>query len=139
MKKTGILFIVLALVMACIGAGCVQPSEQEAEAQLCKNLGELGVALENMENTSLRSSVGDIRDGWDQVKSAMENVRKSSTQVTRIRLDKLNTAYDNLGRAVQDLPDDATVPQAIQTLRPEIQAVRDEQQNLLADLNCTAQ
>lgn len=137
MKKTGILFVALVLILACAGAGCVQPSEKEAEAQLCQDLGELGAALENMENTTLRSSVGDIRDGRDQVKSAMEKVRDSAAEVANIRLDKLNAAYEDLDRAVQDLPDDATVPEAIQTIRPYVQAVRDEQRNLYADLNCT--
>lgn len=137
MKKTGILFVALVLILACAGAGCVQPSEKEAEAQLCQDLGELGAALENMENTSLRSSVGDIRDGRDQVKSAMEKVRDSAAEVANIRLDRLNAAYEDLDRAVQDLPDDATVPEAIQTIRPYVQAVRDEQRNLYADLNCT--
>jgi ElaB/YqjD/DUF883 family membrane-anchored ribosome-binding protein len=139
MKKTGILFVALVLILACAGAGCVQPSEEEAEAQLCQDLGELGAALEGMENTSLRSSVGDIRDGRDQVQSAMEKVRDSAGQVANIRLDKLNAAYEDLDRAVQDLPDDATVPEAIQTIRPYVQAVRDEQRSLYADLNCTGQ
>lgn len=137
MKKTGILFVALVLILACAGAGCVQPSEKEAEAQLCQDLGELGAALENMENTTLRSSVGDIRDGRDQVQSAMEKVRGSAAEVANIRLDRLNAAYEDLDRAVQDLPDDATVPEAIQTIRPYVQAVRDEQRNLYADLNCT--
>ena len=137
MKKMGILFVALVLILACAGAGCVQPSEKEAEAQLCQDLGELGAALESMENTSLRSSVGDIRDGRDQVKSAMEKVRDSAAEVANIRLDRLNAAYEDLDRAVQDLPDDATVPEAIQTIRPYVQAVRDEQRNLYADLNCT--
>ena len=137
MKKMGILFVALVLILACAGAGCVQPSEKEAEAQLCQDLGELGAALENMENTTLRSSVGDIRDGRDQVKSAMEKVRDSAAEVANIRLDRLNAAYEDLDRAVQDLPDDATVPEAIQTIRPYVQAVRDEQRSLYADLNCT--
>jgi len=137
MKKMGILFVALALILACAGAGCVQPSEKEAEAQLCQDLGELGAALESMENTTLRSSVGDIRDGRDQVKSAMEKVRDSAAEVANIRLDRLNAAYEDLDRAVQDLPDDATVPEAIQTIRPYVQAVRDEQRSLYADLNCT--
>ena len=69
----------------------------------------------------------------------MEKVRDSAGQVANIRLDKLNAAYEDLDRAVQDLPDDATVPEAIQTIRPYVQAVRDEQRSLYADLNCTGQ
>lgn len=132
----GVLFIALVFILAC--AGCVQPSEEEAEAQLCQNLEDLGAALESMENTSLRSTVGDIRDGRDQVRSAMENVRESAGQVANVRIDNLNGAYENLNQAVENLPDDATAVEAIQTIRPQIQAVRDERQSLSADLNCTA-
>lgn len=42
MKKTGLPFIALVLILACASAGCVQPSEEDAEAQLCRDLGELG-------------------------------------------------------------------------------------------------
>lgn len=139
MKKMGVLFIALVLALACVGAGCVQPSEEEAEAQLCGDLAELRAALESMENTSLRSTVGDIRDGRDQVRSAMENVRESAGQLANVRVDELNAAYEDLDRSVESLPDDVTAIEAIQTIRPQIQAVRDEQQNLSADLNCTAQ
>ncbi len=138
MKRTGVLLISLVLILACTGAGCVQPSEMEAEAQLCQDLEELRVALESMENTSLRTSVGDIREGRDAVRSAMEDVRASAEDVANIRVDNLNAAYENLDQAVESLPDDLTVVGALQTIRPEIQAVRDEQQNLYADLNCTA-
>ncbi|MCK9343965.1 MAG: hypothetical protein M0P33_08655 [Massilibacteroides sp.] len=137
--KTWILFVAMVLILACAGAGCVQPSEEEAEAQLCQDLEELGAALESMENTSLRSSVGDIRDGRDQVQSAMENVRESAGQLANVRVDDLNAAYEDLDRSVQDLPDDATVVEAIQTIRPQVQAVRDERQQLFTDLNCTGQ
>ena len=139
MKIMGILFVALVLVLACAGAGCVQPSEEEAEAQLCQDLADLRAALESMENTSLRSTVGDIRDGRDQVQSAMESVRESAGQVANVRVDNLNAAYENLNQAVENLPNDVTAVEAIQTIRPQIQAVRDEQRNLSADLNCTAQ
>lgn len=138
MRKIGGI-VALVLVLACVGAGCVQPSEQEAEAQLCQDLGDLRAALESMENTSLRSTVGDIREGRDQVQSAMDNVRESASQVANLRIDDLNAAYENLNQAVENLPDEATAVEAIQTIRPQIQAVRDEQQNLSADLNCTTQ
>ncbi|MDV2482774.1 hypothetical protein F8E02_12380 [Methanoculleus sp. Wushi-C6] len=138
MKKIGVLFVALFLILACAGAGCVQPSEEEAEAQLCQDLAELRAALESMENTSLRTSVGDLRDGRDQVRSAMEDVRESAGELADVRVDELNAAYEDLDRAVEDLPDDATVVGAIQAIRPQIQAVREEQQNLYADLNCTA-
>ncbi len=105
MKKVGgVLFVALALVLACAGAGCVQPSEEEAEVQLCQSLTDLGAALESMENTSLRSTVGDIRDGRDQVRSAMESVRESAGQVANVRIDNLNAAYENLNQAVENLP-----------------------------------
>jgi ElaB/YqjD/DUF883 family membrane-anchored ribosome-binding protein len=137
--KTWILFVAMVLILACAGAGCVQPSEEEAEAQLCQDLEELRAALESMENTSLRTSVGDLREGRDQVQSAMEGVRDSAGQLANVRVDELNAAYENLDQAVEDLPDDVTVIEGIQTIRPQIQAVRAEQQNLYTDLNCPGQ
>lgn len=137
--KTWILFVAMVLILACAGAGCVQPSEEEAEAQLCQDLEELGAALESMENTSLRTSVGDLREGRDQVQSAMEGVRDSAGQLANVRVDELNAAYEDLDQAVEGLPDDVTIIEGIQTIRPQIQAVRAEQQNLYADLNCTGQ
>jgi len=76
--KTWRFFVSMVLILACAGAGCVQPTQEQAEAQLCQNLEELGVALQNMQNLNASSSVGDIRDARDQVQSAMENVRNSA-------------------------------------------------------------
>ncbi|MDV2482775.1 hypothetical protein F8E02_12385 [Methanoculleus sp. Wushi-C6] len=134
MKRTGALFIVLALVLAGLGAGCVQ---REMGAQLCLDLDGLGDALDTLEDTGTLSSVQDIRNARDQVWSAMENVRNSAVQVPGVRIDGLDAAYGDLDRAVQDLPDDMNVVGAVETIRPQIQALRDEQQSLSADLNCT--
>lgn len=134
--KTWVFFILVVLILACAGAGCVQPSQEEAQAQLCRDLGQLGVALENMQALNATSSVGDIRDARDQVQSAMENVRTSAGKVSNIRIDDLNTAYDNLDKAVQSIPDNASVPVALQTIRPKIRDVVDARQNLTTELNC---
>jgi len=137
--KTWVLFVSAVLILACAAAGCVQPSQEEAQAQLCQDLGKLGVALQGMQGLNATSSVGDIRDARDQVQSAMEDVRSSADQVTNVRVDDLNAAYDDLDRAVQGVPDDASVPEALQTIRPEIQGVVDARQNLTAELNCPQQ
>ncbi|MBA7468647.1 hypothetical protein ES707_03899 [subsurface metagenome] len=137
--KTWRFFVSMVLILACAGAGCVQPTQEQAEAQLCQNLEELGVALQNMQNLNASSSVGDIRDTRDQVQSAMENVRNSADQLADVRIDNLNAAYEDLDQTVQDIPDDATVVEAIQTVRPKVQAVRDARQNLTAELNCPQQ
>jgi len=137
--KTWVFFVSVVLILASAAAGCVQPSQEEAQAQLCQDLGQLGVALENMQDLNATSSVGDIRDARDQVRSAMEDVRSSADQVTNIRVDELNAAYDELDRTVQSVPDDASVPEALQTIRPKVQDVVDARQNLTAELNCPQQ
>ena len=134
--KTRVLFVSVVLILACAAAGCVQPSQEEAQAQLCQDLGKLGVALQDMQGLNATSSVGDIRDARDQVQSAMEDVRSSADQVTNVRVDELNAAYDNLDRAVKSVPDDASVPEALQAIRPEVQGVVNARQNLTTELNC---
>ncbi|MDN7026165.1 hypothetical protein FGU65_14980 [Methanoculleus sp. FWC-SCC1] len=137
--KKWIFLVAGILLLACAAAGCVQPTEEEARAQLCQDLEALGLALQNMAALNASSSVGDIRDARDDVQSAMENVRNSAAQLGDVRVDELNQAYSDLDQTVQSLPDDATVPEAIQTIRPEVRAVRDARQNLTAELNCTTQ
>ncbi|MDN7024360.1 hypothetical protein FGU65_05550 [Methanoculleus sp. FWC-SCC1] len=137
--KTWMFLVAGVLILVCAAAGCVQPTEEEAQAQLCQDLDELGAALQNMQDLNASSSVGDIRDARDEVQSAMENVRNSAAQLGDVRVDELNAAYDNLDQTVQNLPDDASVVEAIQTVRPEVQAVRDARQNLSAELNCPQQ
>jgi DNA repair exonuclease SbcCD ATPase subunit len=134
--KTWILFAAVLLVLAGAAAGCVQPTEEEAEAQLCEDLAALRAALDNFENINRTSTVEEIRDARDQVGSAMQDVRDSADQLEDIRVDELDAAYSNLENAVEDLPDDATAGEALQTIRPELQAVRDARQNLTAELNC---
>ncbi len=137
--KTWMFLVAGVLILVCASAGCTQPTEEEAQAQLCQNLDELGVALQNMAALNASSSVGDVRDARDQVQSAMENVRNSASQLANVRVDDLNTAYNNLDQTVQGLPDDANVTDAIQTISPEVQAVQSARQNLTAELNCTTQ
>ncbi len=130
--KTWMFFVAGALILVCAAAGCTQPTQQQAEAQLCQNLDDLGVALQNMQNLNATSSVGDIRAARDQAQSAMNNVRNSANQLANVRIDDLNTAYNNLDQTVQALPNDASVPEALQTIRPEVQDVRAARQNLSA-------
>jgi hypothetical protein len=137
--KTWMFLVAGVLILACAAAGCTQPTQEQAQAQLCQNLDELGVALQNMAALNASSSVGDIRDARDQVQSAMDNVRNSANQVANVRLENLNTAYNNLDQTVQALPNDASVPEALQTIQPEVQDVRDARQNLSTELNCTTQ
>lgn len=137
--KTWILVVSVVLILACGAAGCVQPTQEEAQTQLCQDLGELGVALENYDNLTANSTVEDIRDAEDQVTAAMEDVRASADQLADVQVDELDSAYNDLENAVQSLPDDMTAEEALQTISPELQAVRSERQNLLGELNCPQQ
>ncbi|MDG6256623.1 MAG: hypothetical protein QCH35_03385 [Methanomicrobiaceae archaeon] len=134
--KTWIYVISVVLILACAAAGCTQPSEEEAEAQLCQDLEALGVTLDNYENINVTSSVGEIEDAQDEVETAMENVRQSAAQVADIRVDELDAAYNDLDNSIQSLPEDVTAGEALLTIRPELQAVRAARQNLTAELNC---
>jgi outer membrane murein-binding lipoprotein Lpp len=137
--KTWIFFVSVILISVCAAAGCVQPTQEQAQAQLCQDLVDLGAALDNFATINVTSTVGDIRDAEDQVTAAMQNVRQSAGQLATVRIDELDTAYNNLDNAVQSLPDDITAAEALQTLRPDLQAVLSARQNLTAELNCPQQ
>lgn len=118
--KPGMLFIAGVLILGCAAAGCVQPAQERAEAELCRDLEALGVALQHMQNVNATSSVGDIRDAQGEVQSAMENVRSSAGRLADIRVRELTAAYEGLSQIVQNIPEGANVIEVVQTIRPKV-------------------
>ncbi|RXE56756.1 hypothetical protein ABH15_00850 [Methanoculleus taiwanensis] len=115
-------FVAGILILGCAVAGCVQPAQERAEAELCRDLEALGVALQNLQSVNATSSVGDIRDAQGEVQSARENVRSSAGRLADIRVNELTAAYEELSQVVQNIPNSANVVEIVQTIRPKVQA-----------------
>ncbi len=137
-KKYGLIIgSCLLIVLLCIGAGCVlEPTTQEAEAQLCQDLGELDAALTQLESINQSSTTAELRAAQDDVTQAMNQVRDSGMQVAEARTRELDAAYQNLENAVRSIPNDATIEEGLASIRDELVAVRNAWTQLEAEVQC---
>lgn len=123
------------LLVAC---GDDDPSPEEAMADLCTDLSELQVSLQNLEQvrTNPNATVEQLEDARDEVNDQLDDVESSADDVDEANVDALNDAYDNLDQAIDDIDDDATLADAGQSVQDEIQAVNAAWESLLGGLNC---
>ena len=130
-----ILVLGAAVLLLC-AAGCTQPSPEEAEAQLCADLSELDAAVQELESLDETASVGEVRAAEDNITQAWNNVRNSAQTVEEVNTDQLEAAYNDLDSAVQDLPDDITVSEAMTQLQPYIDSVKQAWVQVHTSANC---
>jgi len=138
MKKRygSIIVLSIVLVLLSVGAGCVEPTAEEAENQLCQGLEELLAALIQLESLNQSSSTGELRAAQEDVTQAMDQVRESGLEVAEARTQELDAAYQNLDNAVQSIPNDATVDEGLASIREELAAVRNAWIQLEAEVQC---
>ncbi len=125
------------LIFALFCAGCATETVPDAEAELCSDLVELNASLARLESLNTSSTMDEFRSAADQVRDDMQQVRSNAADVQEARADELVAAQENLDRAIQDVPGDATLEQALATVRDELAVVRVERDQYFADLGCS--
>jgi chaperonin cofactor prefoldin len=130
-----ILVLGAAVLLLC-AAGCTQPSPEEAKTQFCTDMADFETALEELQSLNETANVGEVRAAEDNVTQAWNNVKNSAQTVGEVNTDQLEAAYNDLDKAVQDLPADITVQEAMQQLQPQIDAVKQAWQQVFSSANC---
>jgi len=112
---------------------------QENVTQACTAAQAFAGAVKGFEDTlKPGATVGEIQSARDEVKKTHDDLVKASQDVAKDRTNELNKATDEFDKAVNDIPDDATVSQAIDSLRNEAASVKSALQGLRTDLKCPA-
>ncbi|MCG2623783.1 hypothetical protein LVY72_17960 [Arthrobacter sp. I2-34] len=118
--------------------GC-SSSPQENATQACTAAKAFAGAVKGFEDTlKPGATVGEIQAARDQVQKTREDLDKAAEQVAKDRTEAVNKATDEFNKAVDDIPNDATVSQAINSLREEAANVKAQLKNLTIDLKCPA-
>lgn len=119
--------------------GCSSNNSQETAAQACTAAKAFAGAVKGFEDTlKPGSTVGEIKAARDEVKKTHDDLAKASKDVAKDRTDELNKATDQFSKAVDDVPDNATVSQAINSLRDDAANVKAALKGLTTDLKCPA-
>jgi hypothetical protein len=121
-----------------VAASCGGTDTKEAETNLCKSLNDFEAALIALGDISLDSTVEDIQNNYKAVEDAWNKVVADTENVGTARSDDLKKAYDNLDKAIDDIPGDATVTEALQSIADEAAAVVAAWEQLFNDLDCDA-
>lgn len=131
-------FSVIALPVMLLVACSSQAPESVADqkAQLCTDLARLNTSVATLKSLSPSSTVSDFRAARDEVKANFEQVKMTAQSVQEAKVAELESAYQGLDSAVQNIPETATLQQVIDSVSEQVVAVEDARAQMNADLNC---
>ena len=93
---------------------------EENVSQACAAASAYAAALTNFKQTlKPGATVEQVQTARDEVAKTYDDLIKASQDVARDEVDAVQAAQKNLERAVKDIPDDATLTQAVGSLRDE--------------------
>ena len=119
------------------GGGNDEESQASAEQDLCASLASFSAAVVNLQGLSPDSTKDDIEEARDNVKSAWDDVKSKAQDVASADTEALENAEDDLRSAVDDLPDDTTVAQGLEALKPQLTAVAQTYREIYNGAGCT--
>jgi hypothetical protein len=117
--------------------GSPSPSQPESASKLCDAARAYAAALTSFKDT-LKPDVPieQVRTARDQVVKAYDDLVTASADVAKERVDAVIAAENKFTAAVQAVPDQATLPQAIDSLRDEAANVQAALSDLAAEIKC---
>jgi len=125
---------------AALLAGCSSPSPEEQKedvTEACAASAAFGVALKSFQDSlTADATIEQIKDAREQVQSSYTTLVDEAKDVAQDRMADLETATDELNAAVDAVPDDATVQDALDSLKNEAADVVNARNNLDNSLNC---
>jgi hypothetical protein len=129
---------VAALVVIAVAASAACGGEDTAEAtdDLCTSLTDFRSAVASLGALTADSTIEQWDDARSAVSSAWDDVQEQAGDVAEARFNDVETAYDDLDTAIEDVPDDATVEQAVQQVVPQIAAVDTSWEAYYSELGC---
>ena len=126
-------------------AGCstTSPSTSPATSQtqsvspVCAASAAFSASLTNFKDTlKPGATVGQIQSARDQVAKAYDNLLTAAGDAAKERVDAVKTAQQKFASAVNAVPNDATLTQAVNSLRDEAANVQAAISDLSNDAKC---
>lgn len=115
--------------------GCSSPQEDVSKA--CTDAAAFGAALKSFqESLSPDSTIDEVKAARDEVEKTHDALVDSAEDVAQDRIKALDNAWDGLDKAVKDIPDDATLQQAADSLKNEAADVQSARNDVASELNC---
>jgi len=131
----------LALLAGCSTPNTSTPnasaSQTKSVSPACAAASALSASLTNFKDTLKPSStVEQIQSARDQVRTAYDNFVTAAADAAKDRADAVKAAEEKFVAAVNAVPNDATVSQAVNSLRDEAANVQAAVSDLMNEVKC---
>lgn len=118
-------------------SACGGSDPQENETAACDAYAEFTQSLKDARGSlSASSTVGEITEARDSIRASYDQLAESLGDVNDDRRQALEDAWGDFDKAVKDVDQDQTVPEAITSLTSDMVQVEAAQRALGADLSC---
>jgi hypothetical protein len=134
--SVGTAAVALAVAALALNA-CSPPSPQENVSQACAAAESLAASVEQFRSTlSADATIEQVRSARDDVVASYDALVAEAQDVAQDRKDELETNVEEFQSAVDDVPDDTKLPDAVESLRNESADVGTALDGLEAELQC---
>jgi cytochrome c556 len=113
--------VCLAITLAAVGCAAESPT---AEQQLCTSLDELGAAASALGTLSLGATRTDLDVVVEDVVTALQAVSDDLGAVVDEDLTSVQQSLDDVVESVRQLPAEATLSDAVETVRQALPALQ---------------
>jgi hypothetical protein len=130
----------VAAVALTAGAAACDDDESQATAEenLCASMQGLSSAFVQLQGLDLQTATtADLEAARQNIQSAWQQVRDDAEDVKEADVTAIEDAGAALDDAIADVPDDATIPEALQQVQPEATALAQTWRETFDDLGCT--
>jgi hypothetical protein len=129
--------VALAILIGVLGTRN-EPSKTEATSSLCASLNSLESSVKSLTSldtstatkSEYQSDVSAVESDWDHVKSDAQAVQNAPT-------GDLDSAWDSFESAVKDVPNDASVSDALNEVSQSAQELASTAQTTASSVNCS--
>ena len=131
------LLLLLSILILVAGASCAPVSKVDNASQaVCQNIVLFTASVEKLKDESQFADQTALKAQFDVVRMNFNNLRMSISELEAVEKEDFETAVEGLMDAVDSLPEDTSVPDALTTLEQPIEQVLVATENLKTGLNC---
>jgi hypothetical protein len=100
-----------------------EPTQEEANEQFCDDVGEFTAAVAELRDVDRDTPIEEFEETRDIVRERYDAMIESARGLTDVRLDDLEEANNALRAAVDDIDDDASLQEALDSIEDEADEV----------------
>jgi hypothetical protein len=113
-----------------------EPTQAEANEQFCDDTAEFIASLRVIRDLDANSTFEEVEEARDRARDAYARMIESSEGVVDARLDDLEAANQELQQAVNDIDEDTTLGDALDSVDEELEEVASQASQILNDVDC---